>query len=127
MVTTVTTVADPAAGAANVHNTSLGSTKETPVSGVYDIIFLEVDNSANGSDTAYLKIYDAANADVTVGTTAPDIIFRALPGKVTRVDLRGDNLELATALTWACVTAGGTGGTTAPTSAVVVRATVISG
>jgi hypothetical protein len=79
---------------------------------------VQIDNTGNADNAAYLKIYD--DAAPTVGTTAPDFIFKA-PISQTRdyvIPLGGD---FTTALSFACVISGGTAGTTGPTSAVTVR------
>jgi|SRR6267378_2519133 len=82
-----------------------------------------IDNTLNAA-ISYFKMYN--NAAPTIGTTAPDeIIMVAASSKIT-IPLQTGNPPVpgkvfATALSYACVTAGGTAGTTAPTSAVPVE------
>ena len=79
-----------------------------------------IDNTANAGEATYLKLWDAASGDVTVGTTAPDWVFKVPAStKVTLVFQAA--LAYATALTAACVTTAGTAGTTNPTSDVVIE------
>lgn len=79
---------------------------------------LQIDNTANAA-VSYVKLYDLAAGSVTVGTTAPDWIIK-VPAS-TKVTLTFvDGLAFGTALSECCVTAGGTAGTTSPSSAVVV-------
>jgi len=83
------------------------------------LYYLEVDNTANASTAVYLKLYDATGS-VTIGTTAPTLIFRAdAAQKDTCVFPTG--LTFANGFTHACVTEPGTAGTTNPGSAVIVR------
>ena len=70
-----------------------------------------LDNSANAAAT-YYKFYAADNP--TVGTTTPDFIF--MVGAVSRTVVSKRGLDFGTALSLAGVTAGGTAGTTSPTS-----------
>src|SRR3990167_9218993 len=93
-------------------------TAENNVTGTTGSMFLiDVDNTANGA-ASFLKIYDAASP--TVGTTAPDWIFK-IPASVRRVIGCTEGLAFGTALSFATVTAGGTAGVTGPTSDVIVR------
>lgn len=77
---------------------------------------VDVDNEANAA-ASYLKVYDAASP--TVGTTAPDFIFRVAAGQ--RRGLVIPDGWYFSYLSFAVVTSGGTAGTTGPTSAVTVR------
>jgi hypothetical protein len=87
-------------------------------SGAGTTYVIEVDNSANAAIT-YLKCYHS-NGAITVGTTAPDEIH-LIPGlaKVDIIPVGGK--AFAAGLQVAAVTAGGTAGTTAPTSSTIVR------
>ena len=88
---------------------------------------LDVDNSANTAQN-YVKLYNASAP--TIGTTAPDFIHYiagTTTGVVTGEGAYDDGrywhvwvpgLRLATNLSGACVSAGGTAGTTDPTNAV---------
>ena len=81
-----------------------------------------IDNSANAS-VVYVKLYDALNP--TVGTTDPDFVFKiAASAKVPILlnprDDEDNGIAFTVALTAACVTAGGTAGTSSPGSSVPV-------
>ena len=71
----------------------------------------------------YLKLYEAAKGSVTVGTTPPSFIF-SCPAQATRQFNFVDGISWATALSFATVTAAGTGGTGSPTESVIVRLTI---
>lgn len=79
---------------------------------------LIIDNTANAAIT-YIKLYHALTGSVTVGTTAPDDII-AIPASVKRTISFVEGLGFLTGLSVAAVTAGGTGGTTSPTSSVIL-------
>ena len=83
---------------------------------VYEI---EVDNTANGA-ASYLKLWNTAQGSVTVGTTVPDWVLM-IPASVSRTLVMPAGITFGTALTVACTTAGGTTGSTGPTSDVTVR------
>lgn len=86
-------------------------------SGATTVYLIEVDNTANVAAT-YTKFYDAAAP--TVGTTAPDLVLKTPAGK-RRIFPIPHGLAFSTGLSFASVTAGGTAGTTSPTSATPVR------
>jgi hypothetical protein len=94
------------------------STSENNVNdGAATIYAVTIDNTVNAA-VEYLKLYN--NAAPTVGTTDPDMILFITANAVrTFVFKTGNNF--ATALSYAMVTAGGTGGTTGPTSDVLVK------
>lgn len=101
-----------------VRDTDADGTAEANVnSGAAVLHLLQVDNTGNASAASYLKIYDATSA--TVGTTEPDVVIR-VPGGATLKLAIPQGLSFATGITFACVTAGGTGGTTSPSSDVGV-------
>lgn len=83
------------------------------------LYMLEVDNTANAA-ASYLKIFNVAGASVVVGTTAPDWIIM-IPASVSRNLAIPSGLTFGTALSYFCVTAGGTAGSTSPSSSVIVR------
>ncbi len=79
-----------------------------------------VDNTGNASTQVYVKLYNVTDAsNVTFGTTAPHYILPVEAGKTKQFcfpdGLGYDGLCVATG------TSGGTEGTGAPSSAVVVR------
>ena len=117
MAITVTNQATPL-GAKIVNDTSVGAAAVINVTGASgNLFYVEIDNTAN-SAVSYLKVYDTGS--VTVGTTAPDWIFSADASANNKFVIPTD-VSFATALSYCCVTTGGTGGTTAPGSAVAVR------
>src|SRR3990170_8808047 len=83
---------------------------------IYEI---EIDNTANAAQDNYMKFWNTAGA-VTVGTTVPDMVIEVRQG-VSRSIVIPSGLIYETGLVVACVTTGGTGGTTSPGSAVVAR------
>lgn len=100
-----------------VRQTSATATADCDVLGTTgSIVMIDVDNAANAA-ASFLKFYD--NGNPTVGTTAPDFVVR-IPAGVRRQLVIPEGLAFAVALSFACVTAGGTSGTTSPASAVVV-------
>lgn len=73
-------------------------------------------NTSN-SIPVYLKIYDSLSAGVVLGTTVPTMIFRApARGRLHLVIPTG--VALATGLSYAVVTTGGTAGTSSPPATV---------
>ena len=105
-------------GSKLVINTVTGAVASTSVTGAAGTIYqIDVDNSANSDNAAYLKIYDDAAPDV--GTTSPDMVLR-VPVNQRRCFVVPEGWDFSN-LSFACVTTGGTAGTTAPTNPVVVR------
>ena len=100
-----------------IRDTDADATSENDVnSGAATLYGIKADNSAN-SAASFVKLYN--NAAPTVGTTAPDIILKVKGSKIRRV-LFPKGIAFGTALSYACVTTGGTGGTSNPTSDVKV-------
>jgi len=79
-------------------------------------IIVENPNSA----TAYVQIFDALAADVTVGTTTPDYVIPVL-GNSGTVDDYIPSLRFKTGVTYACTTTPT--GNTDPTTGLVLSAT----
>jgi len=78
-----------------------------------------VDNTAN-SGQVYVKIYNAtATANVTVGTTHPQYVL-PVAGSSTKQFCFPDGMAYD-GVVMACTTTAGTGGTGAPSQAVIVR------
>lgn len=93
-------------------------------SGAATLLEVRVDNSANSAIT-YIKLFD--NVAPVLGTTAPDMI---LPTEASTGPNGGENVfsinpstgvSFSNGISYAAVTAGGTGGTTGPTSACKVE------
>ena len=118
MATSVVEIGTPS-GLTKFRETDLGGTKAAVKASSGTIHSIVADNSANAA-VSYLKLWDVASGDVTVGTTAPDWIFK-LPASTKRTIIFNEGGAFATALTAACVTAGGTAGTTNPTSDFAVE------
>ncbi len=83
------------------------------------IYMIDIDNTMNGAEAEYVKIWNTAGA-VTVGTTVPDLVL-PIAANVRRQLVYPEGLTLGTGVAVATVTTGGTGGTTAPGSAITVR------
>ena len=108
---------DLTTGLTVVRDTDADATSESDMNtGAATLYLVSIDNSANASQKNYLKLYDATAP--TIGTTTPDMIIPCPGGStVTLAILEG--LSFATGISAACVTAGGTGGITSPTSDVI--------
>jgi hypothetical protein len=83
------------------------------------IYAIDIDNTAN-SAASYVKLHNLASGSVTAGTTAPDLILMVPASTRLNFPIVG-GLTFDTAISSRCVTAGGTAGTTNPTSDVVLR------
>lgn len=118
MAVTTTPLSNPI-GAAIVSDADSNATAENDVRGGATIVYqVDIDNSANAAIT-YTKLYNSASP--TVGTTAPDMILMtpASVRKVFTLDMGG--VSFSTGLSFASLTAGGTAGSTGPTSDVIVK------
>lgn len=82
---------------------------------------LELDNTANGA-ASYLKAYNTGT--VTVGTTVPDFVC-LVPASTKITLVWPSGVTFGTALSFATVTAGGTAGTTPPTSSFAMKAVYV--
>ena len=107
-----------------LYDSDADDTAETDVmGGATKVNVMVIDNTSNAA-ISYLKLWDAKGP--TVGTTAPDFIFQLPASQVVLLEFEEEDstgtiseyVTFATALSWACVTAGGTAGTTSPTSDV---------
>lgn len=109
----------PPVGSKLIVQTDCDETANNDVTGAAGSIYqIEIDNSANSDNPAFLKIYDAAAP--TIGTTNPDWQVK-VPVNQERSVTIPQGLDFSVALSFACVTTGGTPGTTGPTNAVIVR------
>jgi hypothetical protein len=105
------------------NDTAMGSTVDAIKASSAVVFSLLVDNTANGGAASYVKLFNLASGGVTLGTTVPDEVIYVPAGiKMTHFFYTGANpgKTFATALSAACVTAGGTAGVTAPVSSVPV-------
>lgn len=107
-------------GADLYHNTALDSTITAVQTASSALYIIEVNNTANASEDNYLKLWNVATGSVTVGTTVPDWVIRVPQGKTVTV-MMPDGITFDTAISAACVTTAGTGGTTNPTASVIVK------
>jgi hypothetical protein len=82
------------------------------------LYMLEVDNTALAA-VVYVKLYNTSGS-VTVGTTDPDWVFR-ITASINQSHIWIPGIAFSSGLQVATVTAGGTGGTTAPATPPTVR------
>lgn len=79
----------------------------------------ELDNTANAA-ASYFKVYNTAVGSVTVGTTVPDMVVM-VPASTKITLVLPSGVTFGTALTVCATTAGGTVGSTGPTSDFAVK------
>lgn len=121
MPITQLTVATPAAEVL-FNDTAIGATVDAVKASSCKVLWLLIDNSANVAPS-YVKLFNLASGSVTVGTTVPDEVIYVPASSVISVPMfTGANpgKTFGTALSAACVTAGGTAGTTPPVSSVPI-------
>lgn len=111
------TIASFPSGALYFSNTQIANTAIDISSSSLKVKFLHVDNSANTGSDVWFKLYSAGSGSVTVGTTVPWAIFKVAAGGILTL-VFPTGLPATSALCCACVTAGGTGGSSAPANAV---------
>ena len=103
------------------NDTSIGSGAVSIKSSPIKLYYASVDNTQNPT-ASYLKIWGTtAFGSITVGSTAPDIILYVPASSVLYVNFQLDGATPGTTFNQcsaACVTSGGTGGTTPPASPV---------
>tara|TARA_R110000824_G_scaffold276694_1_gene465112 strand:+ start:702 stop:1070 length:369 start_codon:yes stop_codon:yes gene_type:complete len=100
-------------------DTAASSTAVEASSSSLNIHQVRIVNSAN-TTKLYLKIYNVVADSVTVGTTSPDAIL-PVEASSTVEYIFDPQIALATALSYAVVTAPGTAGTSAPSTAITVE------
>lgn len=116
----ITNITSASISGAQVHiNTDVDETEDDIVGAAGTLYAIEMDNTLNAAVT-YVCLWDAASGSVTVGTTAPDWIFR-VAASVARTVIFPAGVAFASALTIGAKTTAGTAGTTGPTSAVTCR------
>lgn len=116
MTLSVSTQVNPV-GSKLIKETSAAATAENNVTGAAGTLYtVDIDNTLNVGTAAYLKIYDSAAP--VIGTSSPDLIFCAKAG-VRRSYVIPHGWAFS-ALSFACVTTGGTAGATSPAMAVPV-------
>jgi len=122
MAQTQVPIATPA-GLTDFNDTAMGNAADAIKASSAVVYSVQIDNTANVGAACYVKLYNLAAGNVTVGTTPPDEIIYVPAGvKVTHTLFTGANpgKTFNTALSACCVTAGGTGGSTPPSSSVPV-------
>lgn len=127
MAITQVEVATPA-GLFIFQDTAIGASIDGIKASSTRLYSITVDNSANGGAASYVKLYNAASGSVTIGVTAPDhIIYVPAGAVITEYFFTGaaQGKIFATALSAACVTAGGTAGSTPPVSSVIFSASYV--
>ena len=83
------------------------------------LYLVEIDNTANATDTAYLRIKDAQSAGAA-GTLVPTWMFKAPPGAKASYAM-SEGQAYSTGVTLWCTSSNAAEDTTAPTSAVIVK------
>lgn len=118
MADRLSTISNPN-GTLRFSETAATATANTGIFGtVFTMKYVLLDNTLNTTEAVFLKIWLNGSAP-TVGTTAPDMIFKApAGGKVEYLIPDGIENNSNAKINVAVVTAGGTGGTTSPTGTV---------
>ena len=115
-------MAAPVTNGIEVNDTAVNATSQNAIlAATVTLYALRLDNSANSAVT-YFKIWD--NTAPTVGTTAPDKVFKVPASKIVHVIFYEDRPTFSVGFSWAAVTTPGTAGVTGPTSAFAVKATI---
>jgi len=118
-----TTVLDARFGTKIVSDTDTDETATVDITGATGSVYY-VQIAAGATDaTNYFKIYDIGG--VAVGNTDPIFVIK-VPASTTKECIISGGMPFTTALSFATVTAGGTGGTTGPSGATVT-ALIIAG
>jgi hypothetical protein len=100
-------------------DTSVASNVTGNTSG--SLYLVDVDNTANSSTSAYVRIKDAASANSnSLGTLTPHFMFVAPPGMKTSYVMPEGQVYSAGLSMW-CTTSNAVQNTSAPTNAVIVR------
>ena len=85
------------------------------------LYLIDIDNTANASETAYVRIRDASSADPADSTNGvPMWMFIAAPGTKASYAMP-DGQEYAAGLSMWCTTNNAKQNVTAPTNAVIVK------
>jgi len=118
MTLSVSTQAGPVAAKLVLDTDADEQAKNNVTNTTGDIYLIDVDNTSNGAQAVYLKLYDALVC--SPGTTEPDMIIPITAGNREVLSFV-EGKAFSTGISYCCVTAGGTSGTTGPTNAVTVR------
>jgi hypothetical protein len=120
-------VATPA-GLFVFQDTAIGASIDGIKASSAKLYSITVDNSANGGAASYVKLWNLASGSVTIGVTAPDeVIYVPAGAIITQYFFTGatQGKTFGTALSAACVTTGGTAGSTPPVSSVIFSASYV--
>jgi len=117
MALSVSTQVNPIATRLILQTSATAASNNDVVGAPCTLYTVDVDNTANAANS-YVKLYN--NASPTVGTTSPDLVVFANAGE-RRQFVIPEGVSFATALSFACVTVGGTAGTVSPSLPVIVR------
>ena len=118
MALSLTTVI-PDAGGTFAVQTGATATPDTLKASGGTLFKVEIDNTANSS-SVYLKLYNNVGGAPTVGTTDPAFVFKC-PASASKVYSCPKGTAFSNALYAACVTTGGTAGTSNPSNAAIYR------
>jgi hypothetical protein len=109
-------------------DTAMGNTADAIKGSSALAYYVFVDNSANAGAASYVKLFNLAAGSVVVGTTSPDeVIYVPGGAKITHMLFTNaaPGKTFNTALSALCVTTGGTAGSTAPVSSVIVTVSYV--
>ena len=99
-----------------LYNSDIDETEDENTTNSSPTVYTIMIKNNHGATDAYLKIYNT-QGDITVGTTAPEIILRAHAAAEITTWFVQDGVYLG-GLSMACVQETGTAGTPAPAAAV---------
>lgn len=118
MADRLSTISNPNGTLRFVENAASATANAGILGSNYIVKYVRVNNSLNTTEAVYLKIW-LDGTPPTVGTTTPDMIFKAPAGGVVEY-LIPDGIQNNSnaVINVAVVTTGGTGGTTSPTGTV---------
>jgi hypothetical protein len=100
--------------------TNLGNIVDAVKATSTKVYWIQIDNSANVA-ASYFKAWNATSGSITVGTTVPDLVILVPASSIISFPFftaAVPGVTFATAFSIACLTTGGTAGTTSPASAV---------
>jgi len=118
MTLSVSTQVNPI-GTSLIIQDDANATPDNNITGVPATLYMiDIDNTANGAQASYVKLFNAAAA--VVGTDAPDWIIM-MPAGTRRAVAIPEGVVFSVGLSMACVREAATTGTTDPALAVVVR------
>lgn len=85
-----------------------------------DLAQVEIVNTNNPSSTVYVKLYNSTSANLSLGSTTPQMVLPC-PGGATVTYIIPQEVSFSTALSVVAVTTGGTAGTTSMANSVTVK------